>query len=140
MDPLSITTGCITLVATITKLTVQINGFVREVRGARSDLDAVSRELHSLTTVLEMLAHDTGDTTRSAFPPSLAQQITGIVKNCGGVVSQIEASLEKHGGESARLKKGVQWSWGGKPDMEQLRSSLETHKSALDIALQMVEM
>lgn len=113
---------------------------MREIRGARSDLDAVSRELHSLTTVLEMLAHDAGDTARSAFPPSLAHQVTGIVKNCGGVVSQIEASLEKHGGESTRLKKGVQWSWGGKSDMEQLRSSLEAHKSALDIALQMVEM
>jgi Fungal N-terminal domain of STAND proteins len=140
MDPLSITTGCVTLVATIAKLTVQINGFVREARGARSDLDAVSRELHSLTTVLEILAHDADDTARSAFPPSLAQQITGIVKNCGGVVSQIEASLEKHGGEFARLRKGAQWSWGGKFDMEQLRSSLEAHKSALDIALQMVEM
>jgi hypothetical protein len=120
MDPLSITTSCVTLVATITGLTVQINGFVREVRGARSDLDAVSRELHSLTMVLEMLAHDAGDTACSAFPPSLAQQVTDIVKNCGGVVSQIEASLEKHGGESARLMKGVIWCLVGKSDMEQL--------------------
>jgi hypothetical protein len=55
---------------------------------------------------------------------------------CGNVIVQIEKCLESHAG--ARLRAGVKWSLAGKGDMEKLRSTLEAHKSALDIALEMV--
>lgn len=53
MDPLTITATCFG--PTITQTSIAITGFVREVRGARSDPDAVSRKLLSLKTVLELL-------------------------------------------------------------------------------------
>jgi hypothetical protein len=92
MDPLSITASCVTLVATISKLSISINGFVREVRDARRDLDAVSRELQSLKTLLEIFSEDVQD---SAFPPSLLQQISGILKNTGVVLDDMGQLLGK---------------------------------------------
>jgi hypothetical protein len=136
MDPLSITTACVGLVTTIAKVSITVNGFVREVRDARGDLDAVSRELLSLKTVLELLSDDAETSTGGGFPQSLIKQISGILKNCHGVLGQIESSLQNHSG--AGVKKGVKWSLSGRDDMNKLRSSLEAHKSALDIALDMV--
>jgi hypothetical protein len=136
MDPLSITAGCSNLVTTVLKVSIQINDFVREVRDARWDLDAVSRELISLKTLLEILSEDAENSTGGGFPQSLVSQICGILTNCGGVLEQIEASLQKHAGGG--VKRGVKWSLSGRDDMNKLRSSLEAHKSALDIALDMV--
>ena len=134
MDPLSIAGGCVGLVASIAQLSVVINGFVRGVRDARGDLDAVNRELLSLKTVLELLADDVSATSKAPLPDTLQRQISGIVTNCGGVVADIEETLQKYDGKS------VLWTISGKGDMAKLRSALEAHKSALDIALDMVNM
>jgi hypothetical protein len=85
MDPLSITATCIALVSTITKTSLLVGGFVKDVRAARSDLDGVSRELLSLKTVLELLADDVTDSTNESFPQTLQKQITGIIGNCTGL-------------------------------------------------------
>jgi hypothetical protein len=136
MDPLSITVSCVGLIASVTKVSIKIHGFVREVRDARGDLDSVTRELASLKTVLEILSEDSTNSTGGAFPSSLVKQILGILTNCGGVLQHIETSLDKY--SRGGVKKGVEWSLAGREDMDKLRSSLEAHKSALDIALDMV--
>ncbi|KAH6675425.1 hypothetical protein B0J14DRAFT_362401 [Halenospora varia] len=136
MDPISITISCVHLVASVTRISVQIHVFVREVRDARGDLDAVSRELYSLKSVLEILAEDAEKENGAGFPPNLSRQISGILTNCAGVLEQIQQSLEKYGGGG--VKRGVQWTLGGRDDMMKLRSTLEAHKSALEIALDMV--
>jgi hypothetical protein len=138
MDPLSIAGTCVSLVGTITKTSILVTGFVRDVRAARSDLDAVSRELLSLKTVLELLADDFAEPAGKSFPETLRKQITGIVSNCSGVVIEIEHTLKKH--EGTGLKKSAQWVLSGKDDIAKLRSSLEAHKSALEIALDMVNL
>lgn len=134
MDPFSVTAGCVGLVATIAALSKQISKFIREVRGARSDLDSVSRELHSLTTILEILTQD-ALANPEPFDGPLGKQISGIVSNCKDVITQIEISLQKHSKPS--LGTGIKWSVAGQDDMTKFRSSLEAHKSALDIALDM---
>ena len=68
MDQLSIAGTCISLVGTITKTSIVVTSFVRDVDVARSDLDAVSRELLSLKTVLELLADDVADPNDKPFP------------------------------------------------------------------------
>ena len=115
-----------------------MSGFVRDVRAARSDLDAVSRELLSLKTVLELIADDVAGPNSELFPETLKNQIAGIATNCSGVVTEIEQTLNKH--ESGRLGKAAQWVMSGKDDVAKLRLSLEAHKSALDIALDMVSL
>jgi len=111
---------------------------VRDVRSARSDLDSVQRELLSLKTILELLADDFADTTNLSLPDILNKQIIGIVTNCSEIVSSIEATLRKH--ESTKLSKAAQWVLTGKGDMAKLQSSLAAHKSALELALEMVNL
>jgi hypothetical protein len=117
MDPLSITATCFGLIGTIGKTSLAITGFVHDVRSARSDLDSVSRELQSLKTLLELLVDDASNPTNGTFP---------------------EKTLEKH--EGNKLSKNTMWVMGGKDDVAKLRSSLEAHKSALEIAFDMVTM
>ncbi len=90
MDPLTITATCVSLASTITRTSLLVFGFMKDVRAARSDLDAVSRELHSLKTVLQLLAEDANDSANDSIPQTLQKQISGIVTNCTGVVEEIE--------------------------------------------------
>jgi hypothetical protein len=134
MDPLTITATCIGLVSTIGKVSYQINSFVRQVRDSRHDLDAVSRELHSLETILNILSDEEDEQEKQdALPPNLVAQIAVVLSNCGVVLGQIQASLKKHQGGG--LVKGIKWTVSGRDDMEKLRSSLEAHKSALGLTL-----
>lgn len=138
MDPLSIAASCVALVSATVKTSVSVNSFIREVRDARADLDVISRELLSLRTVLELLAEDTSNPI-TPFPAPLQKQILGIVKNCNVVVCEIGGVLKRH--EKSKLGRSGYWTvGGGKADMAKFRSNLEAHKSALEIALEMVAM
>jgi hypothetical protein len=137
MDPLSISVSCITLITTISRVTVAVTSFIREVRDARGDLDAISWELFSLRTVLDLLAEDTEGPHSEKLPERLRDQILDILKNCNRVVADVQSSLQKH--NTSRLGRAGHWTMGGgKGDMMKFRSSLETHKTALGIALDMV--
>nr|RBQ98114.1 hypothetical protein FVER53263_00259 [Fusarium verticillioides] len=137
MDPLSIISGCAGLITAIGSLSVSINTFVRSCREARSDLDRVSRELHSLQTVLELIEEDAKDVTKP-FPPTIQHHVSGIVTNCGSVVLEVETCIKKYG--DGRIKSRAAWAINGQGDMEKLRSSLEAHKSALELALDMLSL
>jgi hypothetical protein len=133
MDSLSITATCIGLVATIVKTSVTVTGIVRDVREARSDLNGISRELLSLKTVLELVVDKVSSSGHESLPETLEKQIVGIATNCGGVVTEIEETLKKY--EGTRVTKAAKWVAMRKGDMAKLRLSLEAHKSALEIAL-----
>src|ERR1700761_1149775 len=136
MDPFTIATTALSLAGTITKVSLTVNTFVRTVREARNDLDAVSRELLSLKTVLELLADDANHApSDKPIPPNLEKQIKGIINNCDGVVNDVAALLRKHEGG---IVNGIKWAISGKDDVVRLRSNLEAHKTALELALDMV--
>ncbi len=134
MDPLSIAGTCVGLAATIARTTVEVSQFMRNVRDARSEMDAIARELGSLATVLDILADDAK--TASKIPDSLEKQVLGIASNCSDVVVQLETTLKKYDGE--RLKTRVKWTFSGKDDMDKYKSTLAAHKSALDLALELL--
>jgi hypothetical protein len=137
MDPLSITVASATLATSVGTLILQVNDFVKQVRDARRDLDSVKRELGSLQTVLEVIAVDASD-SNITFPPLLEKQLPGVLANCGLVVSQIEELLQKYIGGG--IRQGVRWAVSGKDDVNKLLVTLEAHKSALDMALEMIAM
>ncbi len=136
MDPLSISVSCVSLVATIGKVSLAANQFVREARYTRHDIENVKRELGSLSGVLEMLAEDTAKEEFKQFPPSLGKQISDIVANCNKVVVEIEETLSKYHKNSV-LNQAI-WAVNGKADVERLKSSLEIYKSALNLTLDML--
>jgi uncharacterized protein YoxC len=112
MNPLSTTSTCFALVSTITKTSIVVGGFVKDVRATRSDLDGVSRELGSLKTVLELLADDINESRNVSFLQTLQKQIAGIVTNCSGAVADIEETLKKH--EGGKVAKAAQLDAFGK--------------------------
>ncbi|KAF5682019.1 hypothetical protein FCIRC_5231 [Fusarium circinatum] len=134
MDPLSITTGCIGLISTIGTLSLSINSFVRTRREARSDIDRVARELLSLQTVLELIK-DAIDEDRS-FPGTLAYHVSGILANCHSVVLELQGCITKY--SNNRLGTRAAWAISGQGDVAKLRSNVEAHKAALELALDML--
>jgi hypothetical protein len=136
IDPLSITVTCIGLASTITRTSLAVIGFVKDVRAARSDFDTVSRELLSVKIVLELLADDVDEYTNHSILQTLKKQIAGIVTNCTSVVVDIEGTLKKNDG--GKLNKAAKWVASGRNDIAKLQSSFEAHKSALETALDMV--
>ncbi|KAF2824564.1 hypothetical protein CC86DRAFT_468651 [Ophiobolus disseminans] len=134
MDPLSITAACVSLTASISKTSISVTTFVRAVRAARGDLDAVSRELASLTTLLELLAEDAKDINN--FPETLRKHITGILANCELVLIEVQRVIAKY--DKPGVVTGSKWVLAGSEDVAKLQLSLEAHKSALEIALEMV--
>ncbi|KAF2124909.1 hypothetical protein P153DRAFT_360558 [Dothidotthia symphoricarpi CBS 119687] len=137
MDPLTITSTCIGLIATTAQASIAVTAFVKDVRDARRDLDGVSRELLSLSSVLTYLRDDTEDEKARTLPDALNSQIIGILANVKVTVLEIEGCLLKC--ERSKMGKGGYWTLGGaKGEINKLRSSLESHTTALDLALQLV--
>ncbi|KAI1386609.1 uncharacterized protein F4822DRAFT_410656 [Hypoxylon trugodes] len=134
MESQSIATECTNLGNTITTTNNILNGFVREVREARSDIDGVSRELHSLQSVLDFLKEDAG-----LFPPELAERVPAVLEHCYNVVNQLDASISTLNSEELpKQEKRSQWLASGRKETATFRTSLEAHKAVLGLALDLV--
>lgn len=135
MDPVSalaITSSCMTLATKSGTLVTSISVFVSEVKNARKDLDAVSRELNSLQVCLSPLKDDE-QLGPLYLPEAVKTQIIQILVNIDLILNQISDKLIKL--SSAKLGRRIQWATTEKGEMNKFRSSLESNKSALVIAL-----
>jgi hypothetical protein len=138
VDPvtaLTITGTCISLIANIGKLSLQIKTFVSEVREARKDMDAVNRELSSLSLCLESLREDC---TQIDYPENSRIPLVAILRNCDNITKEMEALLQKM--LPGNMARRTQWVMTGRDEMNKLRTGLETHKSAIEIALGTIEL
>ncbi|KAF4959040.1 hypothetical protein FGADI_1918 [Fusarium gaditjirri] len=129
MDPLSIATGCATLISTIGSLSLSINSFIRTCRDARGDLDRVARELLSLQIVLELIQEDVADESKT-FPTTLQRHVSSIVTNCNSVVVELQECITKYGGDSRLKSKAV----GDRPSDSAYLSDWELDSAASDPA------
>ncbi|KAI1853967.1 hypothetical protein JX266_001108 [Neoarthrinium moseri] len=138
MDPLSITTSCLALLGALTQTTTTIIQFIRDCREARGDLTSVTQELSDLRIVLELLKEDAaeadGDIPLSA---ALRTQIITVINNCGDVAAKIERVLVNL--RDSRVG-AVRWVLDGKKQVFILKQSLEAHRGALSLALEMVHL
>jgi hypothetical protein len=109
----SIAAGCAGLLAEIVtrNMRVRISSFARTARDARSDLDAVSRELTSLYTVLELIRVDS-ETSQSELPETIVHYLCEILSNCNGVVGDIEVVLRTY--EGGGSVSGGRWAMSGR--------------------------
>ncbi|KAI0132792.1 Rho GTPase activation protein [Xylariales sp. AK1849] len=134
MDSFSITTDCIELGNTISRSSFVLNEYVREVREARADLDAVSRELHSLQSVLDLLKDDAG-----SLPSKLAAETPALLQQCNRVVSELDGTLLALDGSAlSRPQKRSQWISMGKQQIAELLPALEAHRIIIGLALDLV--
>ncbi|PMD47012.1 hypothetical protein L207DRAFT_575816 [Hyaloscypha variabilis F] len=133
MDPLSITTGCLSLLGSIGQTSLAITSFVRSCE-ARGDLAEVVRELSELKMVLELLQGDQDVENDRIIPESLKRQILGILVKCNEVLVKIDAVLEKHRGRVGDIR----WVATGKNDVANLCQSLEAYRGALSLVLETI--
>lgn len=119
---------------TISRATLVLNEFVREVREARSDLDEVSRELHSLQGVLNLLKEDAPN-----LPSKIAAQTPSILQQCNEVVEELDTSLlALDDPELTRPEKRTRWISVGKPHLASLRDAIEAHRTTVGLTLDLV--
>ncbi|RYP48320.1 hypothetical protein DL768_005776 [Monosporascus sp. mg162] len=135
MESLSITTDCIALGNEIAKASLLLNGFVREVREARADVDEISRELHSLQSVLDLLKEDT-----DALPPQLAAETRSILERCSTVVGELDDCFSTlNSNDMPRQEKRRLWIAQGRKDSSRFKPTLEAHRSIIGFALDLIE-
>ncbi|KNG46688.1 wd40 yvtn repeat-like-containing domain protein [Stemphylium lycopersici] len=137
MDPLSITVSCVTLISTVTRASYSLTSLIREWRDASADLKTVMQELVCIQAIVESLMNHTMTPKECTVPSNLQHQIASILKSCHQAVSEIGISIAKH--TKSRLGKSGYWAFGGgREDIAKHRFTLQVHKSALGIALDMV--
>ncbi|KAH8162263.1 hypothetical protein CIB48_g5980 [Xylaria polymorpha] len=134
MDSPSTAADCVALDSKITKLLSTLAGFVRHVREARSDIDDVSRELHSLQTVLDLLKEDA-----AFFPPDLAEHTPAIIEQCSRVIDKLNESVSVFDSpQLSKQEKRTQWLGVGRIEAASFRTTLEAHKAAIGLVLDLV--
>ena len=134
MDPFTIATTCVGLISAIAQLSSQMKTFVSNFRDTRKDLESVTAELQSLSMCLECLQNDYSN-ERVSYPDNISKTLLAVLQNCESVTTQMQALLDQN--SSSSVNKRLQWAMHGRQQMNTLRSSLEAHKSAIDIALEM---
>ena len=132
MDPISLVTACIGTLAGVAQLTAQINSLTSGFADAKRDLGHVSRELVSIGVCLEALREAP---FKDDLPASLLRKLVAVVTNCETVCSEIAALLKKLA--SGSMLQRLSWTFKQRERADRLRGSLEAHKSALDIALEL---
>ncbi|KAF1973289.1 hypothetical protein BU23DRAFT_134301 [Bimuria novae-zelandiae CBS 107.79] len=127
----------VAMVATITNIRNAVTDFVHGVRDARSDLNAIRRELTSITATLKQLKTDAIALNEMSLPPTLEVPFKGILISYVSLMTENHRELSKHGTSKAGVI--LWWSMrGGKGEMAQFHSTLETHSSTLDVTLDLL--
>lgn len=136
MDPLSLTTACVALIAAAGKTSIAVAGFIRGCLEARSDLTTVAGELAQLQLVIDLIKDDGGIIDHNVTPAPLQTQILSTINNCSAIITQLNDVLQKYQGKGGAAK----WATYGKPEITLLRMSLEAHRGSLNLALELVSL
>lgn len=134
MEPLSISTGVVSLISGITKITLDIRSFIVQYREAGRDLRRISSELSAVRDILENVGEQL-DGSGSGYGVSrgVEEILAGAMRGCVVTVGEIEGLLGKYVDERKRRK--IAWAVYAKGDMGRLQSDLEQNKSTLGLAL-----
>lgn len=104
------------------------------MREARTELDAVLAELHSLGGVIDILKDD----ATSFFPSDLAQRTPPVLEHCSSILNQIDGYMHVCNGiDLSKRDKRFRWL-AIRADMVKLRLTLEGYKSILALVTDLV--
>ena len=130
MDPFSVSTACIGLVATVAQLSIQIKSFISQTRDAPAEWQAVTTELDSLSFGL----HNLGECSKFVeLSEAYRSQFVTTAENCHEVVKEMKQLLDRL--SSGGFFKRAEWALSGRDKMLSLKTSLEAHKSAVILAV-----
>lgn len=132
MDPLTIATTCGGLALGVAGALKQTIAFANDVRDARQDVDTVSAELGAIQRCLEHIETD-WKKYPITLPEPLCHHLGQILLNIEYNIIQIQDILRKL--QIGKLGRRIMWGLTQKDEVNKLRSSLESNKATLQIAL-----
>ncbi|KAI1111169.1 hypothetical protein F5Y14DRAFT_443482 [Nemania sp. NC0429] len=135
-DPLSITSGVLSVITAATKTGTTIYKFIRDCKEARADLTEITRELSELTLILELIRDENSGASKGRLPNALQIQVQAMLTSCANTVQQIEQTLAKCRGKPGPLL----WTLFEKEKVTALKSSLEAFKSGLNLVLETINL
>src|ERR1700738_3854386 len=91
-DPFSIVAGSVGLLASITKLSIQISRFCSDAGDAARDMEALNNQLTSLSSILLRIQHDQAVLS---LPETLLQELAKMIQACEAVVAEMSVMLGK---------------------------------------------
>ena len=134
MDPLSITTACLSLLSAISTATHLVIDFIVSCREARDDITAVSRELSDLDITLHILKHEAEADGLKQLPDDLHQYIRDIMVNCTTVLTDPDALLRECRGTGLDL--AAKWALFGCKEAKKIHASHEVHIRTLSLVVE----
>jgi hypothetical protein len=132
---ISITSTCAELNERIEDLLLLVKSIAKRVRDARKDMEAVSRELTSMSFCVEILA---SDSAYISYPNDLRDRLVAALQNCGSVTGEMRKLLEFLG--SNAMRDDFEWTQHVRIHVGKLRVLLEAYNMALNIAVDMTLM
>lgn len=140
MDPLSITASAIALGTLVQATLVSLNSLARDYKAFSKELDTLGAELQSLSLVIKSLEkYIEGKSTLTA--PLDDKHLISALNACYPTLKAIKATCKEirrsaSQGSINKLKVGFFWS-STRTELQEMRSSLESHKSTLLLSLQL---
>ena len=134
MDPASIAASAFTLATGIAACSNTINTFVRQVKHARKDLEAIDTELNATSEILNQLVVNLIGSHNSPLPDPILAKIEASVCQCKSIVDRLLEDIAHYKRDGAWNK--AKWVLVGEKDAQKARENLVMHKLSLGLALQ----
>lgn len=142
-EPISIVASAIGLASTIRQTALAVHSLAQDVRTFQDQIAKIESELESLLLVINRLKEMTEDGAFDGIDHN-STHVKDVLTSCAPTLVEIqELALRVRGSASKsrvhRLTTGLFWA-STKRGFQELRSSLDSHKTTLLLALQMRNM
>ena len=134
MDGLSIATAYFAFIEIADKTFKVVSEFVRDCKDAKTDLEAVNRELLALKRTLNLLKDLVSESDESDLTNNTKRDIRDIIQNSLGIAATLDDELR---GQQGSLL-AVNWAARGKRKVATYRVILETNRRALSLAVETI--
>lgn len=151
MDPASIVIAIVPVLKTVFNVSKRVSTFVSDVKEVNNAIDGLSAELTSVESSLEavkagltsFISSETEDGPQTSFKDPAFQAVSGSLDGCKGTLDRFNQAVdglgEPNNSLGNRLVRQVRLDWS-QNHMLVCRSQLQTHISALNLALHMVNL
>ncbi|KAK6499116.1 hypothetical protein TWF481_011687 [Arthrobotrys musiformis] len=130
VDPLSITAGAFSILASLTTLSMKISEFCQDFSGAKLEIQGLTEEVNTIGLVVKQLNGNCNFVNKE-----LIGDLSKVLQGLNTVIIQTQLFLSESLGRKMR---GTFWAFSGKKRCADLCRRLEAHKSTLSVTLMLV--
>lgn len=137
MDPFSIVGTVSGLVLAVSKVTAQAHSLKCSFKDAPSDVELITRDLVSLSSILAQLESDLQNPVfqSNPIPDDVKTDTRKVLESCKKVFQRVEGLAESYDNVDKRTLKKMQWAMTGHADATKLSRVLGDHKQTLQLTL-----